>query len=86
MSYAFDTVQLALSKVRDSGELPEHHRDIIADVQQVIDQWHDVNHELGGALNKAPRSAEAVYLLQMTVEEPDPERRRERQVQYYEGR
>ena len=85
MSSTFDTVQRALSRVRDRGGLSEHYREIIVDVQQVIDEWHEENHRLNDAINRGARVLGTTDLLRITMEESDPERRRQRQAEYYSG-
>jgi len=85
MSSSFDTVQHALTIVRESLGLSEHHREIICDAQQLIDVWHEANHELRDAVNHNEKVGEATALLRITIRTPDPEERKRKQSEYYTG-
>ena len=75
MSHTFDTVQRALSLVRDASNLTKRQKELISFSQDVIDQWHSENHKLDDAINRNSRAIEATYYLKMVIEEKDPEKR-----------
>lgn len=78
MSYAFDTVQRALSTVRDAPNLTDKQRDLISFSQDVIDSMHSKNHDLKDAINHDSRVTESTHYLKVIIEEKDPEKQRKR--------
>ena len=81
MSYAFDTVQRALSIVRDAPNLTHRQKDLISFSQDIIDSMHSKNHELDGAVNHDNRVYEGTLYLEVIIKEKDPEKQRREMVE-----
>ena len=82
MSHTFDTVQRALSLVRDASNLTERQKDLISFGQDVIDEWHSENHKLDDAINHGHRVWEATKYLEIVIEEKDQERQRKKMLDF----
>lgn len=82
MSHTFDTVQRALSLVRDASNLTARQKDLLSFSQDVIDEWHTVNHDFQDVLNRNARTSEATAYLNIVIEEKDKRKQVERMNQY----
>ena len=82
MSYVFDTVQRALSAVRDADNLTERQKDLVSFSQDVIDRMHTHNHGLKDAVNHDHDCSVGARYLQIVVEEPDKQKQLQKMNEY----
>jgi len=78
MSSTFDTMQYALSFLRDKiGDEDSHANDVIYCMQKLIERLHDYSHQHEDMLNRGSVVGNTPDLLRTALQHDDEDERRE---------